>query len=160
MIYVECKPDAALMQVLTQLPHREIVHEQNKFEVAKKISIKGNARGLVDEDPGSVQPAYLARMEVLRDLPQRGLKMLEDVARGNRVVLLCPKLEDWIIRAAQDAGRDLRDHRYNLPNTPTRLHREITFDLRKFERLVEDLLGTPRLRCLRRLLVQGQSNQL
>lgn len=107
MIYVECKPDAALVQILTQLSHRGIVHElKGKYEVVERISSGRNARRMVDEDPGSVQPAYLARMEVLRDLPQSGLKMLEDVARANRVVLLCPKLEDWIIRVALDAGVD------------------------------------------------------
>lgn len=153
MIYVECKPDAALVQALTQLPHREIVNElKGKYEVLKRISNGSNAKGLVDEDPAANQPAYFARMEVQRDLPQRGLKILEDVGKGNRVVLLCPKLEDWIIMAAQDAEVDLEDRRYNLPNNPTRLHRVINIDLRKFERLVQDLTGTPRLRCLRRLL--------
>jgi hypothetical protein len=40
MIYVECKPDATLVQVLTQLPRREIVHElKGKYEVVKRISV-------------------------------------------------------------------------------------------------------------------------
>ncbi len=93
-------------------------------------------------------------MQVSRDLPQRGLKILEDVALGNLVVVLCPRLEEWIIRTAQEAGLNLTHPRYNLPNSPARLHREITFDLRKFERLIQDLIdtNTPRLRCLGRLL--------
>jgi hypothetical protein len=153
MIYVECRPDLTLVQALTQLPRREIAHElKGKYEVMKRLSSLRNARAMVDEDPGANQPAYLCRMQVLRDLPQRGLKIVEDVSRNNRVVILCPKLEDWIIRAARDAELDLSNSRYNLPNSPTRLHREITFDLRKFERLVQDLKSAPRLRCLHGLL--------
>lgn len=153
MIYVECKPDAALVQILTQLPRREIVHElKGKYEIAKRLSNGTNVRAMVDEDPGANQPAYLSRMQVQRELPQRSLRVLEDVAKGNLVVMLCPKLEDWIIRAAQDIGLNLRDPRYNLPNSPTRLHREITFDLRKFERLTQDLRSTPRFQCLQGLL--------
>ena len=153
MIYLECKPDFTLVQALTQLPKREIAHElKGKYEVMKRLSTSTNGRAMVDEDPGTIQPAYLTKMQVLQDLPQRGLRVLEDADRGNLAVILCPKLEDWVIRAAQDAGIDMSNTRYNLPNSPTRLHREITFDLRKFERLVDDLAETPRLQCLHGLL--------
>ena len=151
MIYVECKPDATLVKVLTQLPQREIIHEiKGKYEVLKKISNGRNGRGMIDEDPGSNQPAYLSRMQVQRDLPQRGLKVLEDAARDNQVILLCPRLEEWIIRAARDGGVSLE--RYNLPNRPSSLHRELNLDLPKFGRLVVELTNTPSLRCLLRLL--------
>ena len=153
MIYVECKPDFTLVQALTQLPRRGIAHElKGKYEVMKRLSSLRNIRAMVDEDPGANQPAYLSRLQVLRDLPQRGLRILEEVSRNNRVVVVCPRLEDWIIRATQEAGLDLTNPRYNLPNSPTRLHREITFDLRKLERLIQDLRDTPRLRCLSGLL--------
>ena len=153
MIYCECKPDATMLKVLTQLPNKEIVHEiKGKYEVVKRISRSRNGRGLIDEDPGSNHPIYLSRMILQKDMPLRGLKLLEDTDRGNKVVVLCPKLEDWIIRAAQDSGLDLRDPRYNLPDNPTRLHREITFDLRKLERLVQELANTPRFKCLLSLL--------
>lgn len=153
MIYLECKPDFTLVQALTQLPKREIAHElKGKYEVMKRLSTSTNRRAMVDEDPGKNQPAYLTKMQVARDLPERGLRLLEDAGRGNLAVILCPKLEDWVLRTAQDAGIDLRNPRYNLPNTSTRLHREITFDRRKFERLVDDLAETPRLRCLYGLL--------
>ena len=150
MIYVECKPDATLVQVLTQLPRREIVHElKGKYEVVKRISNGRNARGLVDEDPEATQPAYFGRMRLEEDFPYRGLKLLQD-AGSNHVILLCPKLEDWIIRAAREVNVSL-DH-YNLFNDPRRLHQVINIDLRRFERLVQDLRSAPRLRCLLRLL--------
>lgn len=152
MIYVECKPDQTLVQTLTGLPTREIIHEQNKFEVMKKLGNGMNTRGMIDEDPGSNQPAYLNRMQVFSELSQDGLKVLRDEDKGNQVILLCPRLEECIIRAASDAHVDLRDQRYNLPNTASRLHREITFDLRKMTRLVQALRDSHRLRTLQQLL--------
>jgi hypothetical protein len=150
MIYLECKADQTLVRALTRLPGREISHERNKSEVAKSLSETRNALGMVDEDPTApTQPPYLTRMRTLRDMPDRGLKVLVDEPRGNRVVVLCPRLEDWIIRAAQEATLDLTDPRYNLPNTAKRLHETINIDLRKFERLLQDLAGAPRVISLR-----------
>jgi hypothetical protein len=152
MIYLECKADQTLVRALTRLPGREISHERNKSEVAKSLSETRNALGMVDEDPTApTQPPYLTRMRTLRDMRDSGLKVLIDTSRGNRVVVLCPRLEDWIIRAAQEADIDLTHSRYNLPNTARRLHGEINIDLRKFERLLQDLIesAAPRLASLR-----------
>ena len=151
MIYLECKADQTLVRVLTQLPRREIVHElKGKHEVAKRISNAMNALGMADEDPGQDQPAYLTRMQVLQDMRDRGLKVLRDTSRGNRVVILCPALEGWIIGAAREARLDLRS--YNLPDTASSLHRVINQDLRRFERLAQGLADTPRLISLRQEL--------
>ena len=151
MIYLECKANQTLVQVLIQLPRREIVHElKGKYEVAKRIGSARNALGMVDEDPGQDQPPYLTTMRVLRDMRDRGLKVLQDASRSNRVVILCPTLEEWIIGAAREARLDLRS--YNLPDTASSLHRVINQDLRRFERLAQGLADTPRLISLRQEL--------
>ncbi len=100
MIYVECKPDQLLVQMLTSWPNREIIHENDKYKVMKTLRRQRNGRAMVDEDPNSIPPAYLSKMQVSQETSNRGLRVLLDDSRGNRVVVLCPKLEDWIIRGA------------------------------------------------------------
>ncbi len=146
MIYVECKPDEVLVRVLTGLPRREVIHEiKGKPRIVDKISKLQNSTGLIDEDPGGVQPVYLKRMGVVQDLLQRGLRILQDT-KENRIIVICPRLEEWVVRAAMEARVDLRQ--YTLPDDPQRLHQVINDDLRKFQRLVEDLKDTDRLRAL------------
>ena len=152
MIYVECKPDQLLVQMLTSWPNREIIHEEGKYRLMARLSKRRDTRAMVDEDPGSNQPAYLSKMQVHQEFSNRGLRVLLDASRGNRVVVLCPKLEDWIIHGAGEADVSLAGPRYNLPNTANALHRVINIDPRKLERLVEDLAGTPKFTALRELL--------
>ena len=142
MILVECRPDQTLLRNLLDVPKREIVHAQNKPQLLARLSKITNTMAMVDEDPLANQPAYLTKLQVIKDIPGSGLKILEDTSKRNRVILLRPKLEDWLITAARDGGVSLSDSRYNLPITPNRLHREINFDLRKLERLIADLKST------------------
>ena len=153
MIFVECKPDEMLVRNVTGLPKRQIIHElKGKAEVCKRVSGQQNCKGVVDEDPGSTEPVYLARINLSEELLQLGLKVFEDGPRNNRVVVLCPKLEDWILRATRDARLDIT--KYGLPNDPTALHRVINLDPRKIERLLGDLrnAATERMKTLAQLL--------
>ena len=153
MIYVECKPDEILVRFLTGLPKRQIAHEfKGKPEVCRRISEARDTKGMIDEDPGSVQPTYLSRITLAQEILHLGLKVYEDSPRNNRLVVLCPKLEDWVLRAAGDALLNMSD--YGLPNTANRLHRVINVDLRKFERLMTDLNAATsnRLKTLQDLL--------
>ena len=153
MMYVECKPDFLLAQSVTNLPKRQIEHElKGKYEVCKRVSARRDCKGMVDEDPTSPQPVYLTRLDLSEEIPEHGLKAFSDPRRNNLIVLLCPKLEDWILRAATEARLDVDG--YGLPNRPSALHRVINVDLRKFDRLLADLIdaGTARMRELRRLL--------
>lgn len=153
MIYVECRPDALLVQSLTGLSRRQIVHEfKGKYEVCKRVSGQTECKALVDEDPGSIQPPYLARINLVQELRQQGLKVFQDESRGNLVVVMCPKLEDWILKAAEDTG--LRVSSYSLPVTARSLHRVINANIAKLERLLQDLIneGSERVRTLKRLL--------
>ncbi len=151
MIYVECKPDFTLVKSLTKIPKKEIIHEmKGKSEVCKKLERQRNCKGLVDEDPLSTQPSYIKKVKLENELFQYELKVFRDESNENRLIVLCPRLEEWILKAAQEA--DLNVERYHLPNIPGKLHRVINLDLSKFERLLKDLKDSERLKTLRKLL--------
>ena len=154
MLYVEGKPDRILALKLTGLPGSEILRERNKSEVLKRLVEQSNCLAIVDEDPGHSPPSYLDRMQVATNLSNLGFRVLEHRAQGNRVILLCPRIEEWIIQAAEDSDLRLDYRRYNLPHNAVQLHQVINFDLRKLERLIDDLMqsGAPRIRQLSNLL--------
>ena len=95
-------------------------------------------------------------MRLVADHADSGVKAFADRRQRNRVIVLRPRLEEWIIRAAEDAGLELGSRHYNLPENPTTLHREINRNLRKLERLIDDLLAanSSRIIQLRALLTQ------
>ena len=109
---------------------------------------------MLDEDPVFNPRSYLDRMQVAEELGYLGLRLMEHQGHDNRVVIIRPRLEDWLIRAARDAGLRLDDRRYALPTNASRLHEEITRDLRKLDRLLGDLLSahSPRILRLKTLL--------
>lgn len=152
MIYVECKPDFALVKSITKIPKREIIHETNKPEVCKRLERQRNCEGLVDEDPSSTQPPYIGKLRLENNLPQDELKVLYDESRDNRLIVLCPRLEEWILKAAREANLNME--KYPLPNTPEKLHRVINLNLDRFERLLKDLKDhdSKRLKSLRKFL--------
>ena len=136
MIYTECKPDSSLVRILG-IPKKQIIHQQGKPEVCKQLEKRGKWKGLIDEDPLSVQPPYLKRLQEKKNLSNYGLKILHDNSKNNDLIVLCPRLEEWIIKATEEAGIDIK--RYNLPDDGEQLHKVINIDLSKFERLVNDL---------------------
>ena len=157
MLYVECKADETLVRILG-LPRREISHELNKDEVLKQLAKQSRCLGMVDEDPRSPRPVQFGRMVVAAEYEQLGLRVYADNPQSNRVIVLRPRLEEWLTRAAQDAGLNLNNPRYNLPRNPVQLHQQINNDLRKLERLLTDLIAAdaPRLSQLRSLLTAEQ----
>jgi len=58
-------------------------------------------------------------------------------SRNNTLIILCPRLEEWILEAAREANVDLQ--KYNLPNDPAKLHQQINIQIDKFQRLIERL---------------------
>lgn len=156
MIYTECKPDSSLVRILG-IPKNQIIHQQGKPEVCKQLEKRTNWKGMIDEDPFSVQPTYLQKLEETGNSSNYGFRVLKDAAKNNGLIILCPRLEEWILKAAEDAGIDIK--KYNLPNDEEKLHEEINTDLRKFERLVNDLKGNSRMiKALERALMQRGEN--
>ena len=153
MIYVECKPDEILVRQVTGLPRRQVVHEaKGKGGVCNRLTRNRVLVAMVDEDPGATQPRYMKRLSLGSETTDLGLKLYLDRDRNNRIVVLCPKLEDWLLRAAAVSGLSMSA--YGLPNRASTLHSVINLDERKIQSLLADLddARSPRLLELRRLL--------
>ncbi len=153
---MEGKPDRVLALRLTGLPGREVKRERNNSEALKRSLGELNSRAMIDEDDEHSQPPQLLRFQVFQELELFGLREYRDNASGNRVIMLRPRLEEWLSRAAREVDINLGDPRYNLPGDPSRLHDEINRDLRKLQRLIDSLLTaqSPRILKLRQLLTQ------
>jgi hypothetical protein len=149
MIFVECKPDLLLVQKITGISKKEILHSGNKGEVIKNLSRSKNSTGLIDEDPGDSQPKYIASMLLLKHDRHSDLKIYKD-NKNNFLVVLCPVLEEWILKTAGLEKIKMTD--YNLPGNASRFHKIINLNLRKFEMLLESLLTSKRIAALKSVL--------
>jgi len=141
MIYTECKPDSVLVKTLG-IPKKEIIHLGGKPEVCKQLEKRENWKGLIDEDPFSIQPSYLKRLKMRVNLSNYGFKVLYDNCNNNDLIVLCPRLEEWVLTATKEAQIDIK--RYNLPDDGEHLHKEININIDKFEKLIKDLRGKSR----------------
>lgn len=151
MIYLECRPDYALVRALTHIPKRDIIHDfKGKFEVCKRLEKSEGSKGLIDEDPSSFQPRYIRSLKQETDLSNHDINIRRDSTNGNLLIILRPRLEEWILGAALEAGRDVRT--FGLPNNGKQLHQIINVSLDKFENLLEELKTSDRLKTLKRLL--------
>ncbi len=147
MIYLECKPDEALVGSLG-IPKREREHSHDKGRVCNKLKKTENAIGMVDEDPGSAQPGYLKKLETISE--NNNIRVKQD-KQNNRLVILCPHLEGWIINVANAAGVDVK--KYRLPNNPKQLHGVINSKLREFCSLIDELKDkSDAVKALKKLL--------
>lgn len=133
MIYFECKPDEALAGSLG-IPKREREHSHDKGRVCNKLKKSDNAIGMVDEDPGSAQPGYISNLEFVSE--EHNIRVKRD-NRNNLLIILCPHLEGWILKAADEAGVDVTG--FGLPDDPKKLHGMINSKLREFSSLIEEL---------------------
>lgn len=150
--FLECKPDEALAVALG-VPGRSIVHCHGKGRVSRNLQRHSGVTGLVDEDIGSVEPATLTRY--LEVSVQHDLKLKEDSNQGNRLVVVCPRLEDWIIKTAK--ASDLKMEDFNLSELPNALRADINYRLPNLKRLLNRLLEleSPRLLHMKALLAGG-----
>jgi hypothetical protein len=139
MIFVECNADLALVQSTTHISSRDIVHDlKGKGAICSRLSVRADCIALLDEDPGSPQPPYLKKTWLYSDIQGHDIRILHDSHQNNYLILLVPKLENWILRAAKLANLDVRD--YNLPANAEELHRLINYRLEKLQMLVTTLM--------------------
>jgi hypothetical protein len=140
MHVVECDPDVILMSSLTSISERKIMHANGKHAVLRRLTLKDtNSIGMIDQDPLSTQPTkFLQKFTETEHSEIHKLKTLRYARRNNVLVVLCPRLEEWIIEASVRANINLE--RYNLPNSGSELHGIINFKLNRFRQLVGDLL--------------------
>jgi len=100
MIFVECKPDWTLVKVLIEEFPTNIIHSGNKSGVCKRLGKSNNCVGLVDEDPRSIQPSFLEHLDLEYELDELQIQVKNDNETKNRLIILKPKIEEWIIETA------------------------------------------------------------
>ena len=148
MILVECNPDEALVNFLG-IKKKEIIHGNGKSGICKKLKSKENIKGLVDEDPLSPQPKYIEGLKLIEK--NHNIKLLYDNDKHNFLIVLCPRLEEWILKAAKEAGVDISD--YGLPDNGNDLHKVINFRIGSFKKLLVELKGkSQKLETLERFI--------
>jgi len=131
---VECKPDRLLIRILAGVVRKEIRHSGNKFEVMKQLDKHTMALGIIDEDPGKNQPTQLQKAEDISTDEIRATDLILLRYRDNLVLVLRPRLEEWILKTAREMNMNLKD--FTLPNDPEQLHSTINYNLDKFERFL------------------------
>ena len=136
-VLVECNADEAVLRALG-VSKKQIQHEHCKGEVVKKVRKLDCAAGLIDEDPASAQPRDLDNYKEVQ--ANEGLRRL--VRRDNenkRLVIVCPRLEDWLIQRAKSLG--IRPKNYGLPNDPNELHSIPRYEQKEnFRRFLAELI--------------------
>jgi len=139
MIFVECKPDEILVKKLISSKKKQIIHAGNVSEVCKRLQKTKNSIGLIDEDPGKIWPPYKEQLLRNAKIEEKcGIKVVYDKERNNYLILLCPRLEEWICKVVKDAKISL--NKFGLPDDPEKLHETINANLDKFEKLLNDIL--------------------
>jgi len=153
MHVVECDADVALVRVLTSLSRRRVVCVVGRSQVLKKLIRKyTDSIGMIDQDPHTVHSRkYIERFREV-EYPERfRLKVLHHNRSNNRLIVLCPRLEEWIIAASGESNIHL--NRYNLSHNPEQLHAIINIKTDQFQRLVKELMqSSQRVQALRDLL--------
>jgi hypothetical protein len=152
VLIVECDPDLVLVETLTTPSRKRNKHAGGKSMVIRNLMrTYENSVGMIDEDPASIQPDDLQRFTETNRLQREQIRIHHHDQRNNRLIVLCPKLEEWVLGACSEAGIDVRD--YNLPNNPNQLHEVINVRINRFRQLVEDLMKrSDRVRALQTCL--------
>lgn len=154
MIYLECNADFALVGILG-VPRQEREHSGNKGNVCNKLKKARNSKGLVDEDPRTVQPSYLESLHLLSR--EHEIKVLYDEKGQNYLIILCPGLEAWIIKAAKETETNME--KFGLPDDSNELHKIINSKIPKFVSLLEYMKQNSRmLKALERILETRHEN--
>jgi|WetSurMetagenome_2_1015567.scaffolds.fasta_scaffold266367_2 hypothetical protein len=135
MIAVECFADMTLVQCLTSLPRNQIAHYfRGKSGVCTQLQQNTQSIGLIDEDPFAAKHPF-EKMGVFDDnYVKYDIKYRLYPSQSNRLIILCPKLEDWIIESARQARVDLVKN--GLPDDPNSLHNVIDQKLNEFRVII------------------------
>ena len=149
-VFLECNADETLALALG-VSRKQVIHSHSKGRVAKALNKSTGSIGLVDEDPAEVEPRNLrVFVEVSRN---HDIILKSDKSRKNHLVVICPRLDPWLIKTAKAAGLRLED--FKLSETVQGLDAQINFRLRNVEELLKKLIEqeNPRLLYLQSLLL-------
>ncbi len=144
-LFVECKSDETLAIALGVEP-RVIEHALGRASVCAQLSRRNGVAGMVDEDPDSVPQPYMKSLA--QESWEQSIRVLVDEKRKNRVVVLSPRLEEWLVQSAKNGGLKMTDFGFDSDNG-VQLHADINQRLGSLERLVKALLEAKSQRLLR-----------
>lgn len=137
MLHLECRADEVVARMLAR-PARKCRHHAGKSRVCRALEKEKGAVALVDDDPDSDSRLHPYLLRLREEPGGHGLRVLEDVERRNRVVIVQPRLEGWLIRTARESSLRMQD--FGLPDSPNALHGEITQRIPSLEKLVRELV--------------------
>ena len=87
--------------------------------VINKVAKEENVIGIIDEDPGQPKPRSFEQFYADKDEQKYHLKFYRHKNNNNLLIVLCPKLELWILKVAELAKIDIVKH--HLANEPNQL---------------------------------------
>jgi hypothetical protein len=152
-IAVECYPDEVVLRGLG-VPRKHVLHQARKGEVFNWLKRNAGVVGMVDEDPDSDQPRDLVSYQQVQ--ASEGLLLLvRQGSSGQRLIVVRPRLEDWLIQRARACGVDPRQ--YQLPGTAKELHNIPRYEQKDgFQRFLAELSDHDKgLSLLRQWVFQG-----
>lgn len=117
MIYVECNTDEFFFKTMG-VPRKKLRHENGKSRVVARVVQGDDRTGIIDEDPGYLQPQQLSQYEVMDRIS--GIGLLHNRRNDNRFIVISPNLETWLIKIARN--NSIKPSEYNLPNDSDKLH--------------------------------------
>jgi hypothetical protein len=124
---------------------------EGKSRVLKRLEKTENSRGLIDEDPLSARPPLMSRYQtVVHD--EDDIMVLYHQQRDNHLIVLCPRAEEWILKAAKQSNIELG--KYGLPDEADRFHESVRIKQRAFDILINEMLrkGNRRLMILAKFI--------
>jgi hypothetical protein len=155
-VLVECNADEVVLRNLGVVK-KQLFHFGGRNKVITRLRDLPGAVGMVDEDPGSTQHGDL-RASYRQTEYAEGLRLLTRQGRGaQRLVVICPKLEDWLIARAKLSG--IRPEDYGLPSDPDRLHSIPRYEEKEgFHRFLSELKEQDKgMYLLRRWILEEES---
>jgi len=145
-VYYECDNDGALLDFFS-IPKNEKEHSHSKGNVCNKISKNSGVCGLVDEDPQTQQPSYISNLGN-SITSNHDIKIFQDAAKNNKIVMLCPRLEEWLYNTARKNNINPVD--FGLPSKPGDLHKEEFRKVKtKLNEFLSELSNLPELKFLK-----------
>jgi len=138
VIAVECFPDEVLVRSLG-VPVARVRHSRGSGNVLNDL-LRGHAAwGMIDEDPGKTRPAEIKRF-IEQERQGSVILMTGGKDAGGRLVMICPRLEEWLLARASASGVNPGD--YGLPASSKALRKLGRFERRpRFRPFLEALLA-------------------
>jgi len=159
-VLVECDADEAVLRALG-VAKKQLLHFGGKGTVINRLKELPGATGIVDEDPASAQPRDLNNYQEEGQTTE-GLRLLTRQGKGGqKLILVCPKLEDWLIARAKSSG--IRPEDYGLPSDPepadpNHLHSIPRYEQKDgFRRFLAELIDRDKgMHLLRRWILEAE----